>query len=170
MNWRRIICPLLALLGLGGVALFAWGLTQLLRNVLLGLVPILVGAFCTAFGIAALFTHWLCHRTVRPTALRHVGDLPGPSDTRAHPHRRFPVPPLRLWLEARLRGHRLPLWELCSMLRRGTPARIVVEAFIILNGMKAETPLGAIEDIYITERHRIHDAFDLVHIILGVVD
>ncbi len=170
MKWQRITGAALALLGLGGTGLFALGLALILRQAVLGLLPLVVGAFCTALALATAATNWFCNRPPPPSTLRHIGDLPGPSDIGSRPTGGFAMPPVRLWLEARLHGHRLPLWELCSMIRRGTPARIIVEAFIILGNLDAGTSLGAIEDIYITEHHRIHDAFDLVHIILGVVD
>ena len=77
---------------------------------------------------------------------------------------------IRAWLAAEFHGAHLPFWEVMSMRARGTPPHVIVDAYVMIsrNGMPAT--IASLEDIYITERHRIHDAFDLVHVVTGIKD
>ena len=56
------------------------------------------------------------------------------------------------------------------MQSRGTPPDIIISAFVMTRKSLTGTTIAALEDLYITEHSRIHDEFDLVHMITGIID
>jgi hypothetical protein len=73
-------------------------------------------------------------------------------------------------MSAELHGAHLPFREVLGMRTRGTPPDVIVDAYVMINRSGMPTTIAALEDIFITERHRIHDAFDLVHVVTGIKD
>ncbi len=174
-DWKHLALVLLrlGLLSLLGMSVMVGGVAILLKGAWLGILLIFSGAILMAVPAALCATQFLCTKLygkslnpsapVDPTesadeAIKPVGGKPSAFGT------------LRAWLSAEAHGVHLPLWEVMSMRARGTPPDIIVDAYVMISRSGMPTAIASLEDIYITERHRIHSAFDLVHIVTGIKD
>ncbi len=144
----------------------------MLRGAWAGVFLVLSGAILLAIPTALYVTGYLCRKlygTEPPTDTTPSSDrMDAPTD--AHLKRCPFCRVIQAWLSATIRGTYLPFWELIGMRNRGTPPDIVVHAYLMVKRSSAHISIAELEDIYITESKKVHDAFDLVNIVTGTKD
>jgi len=162
----------LIVLSLLGASVMVGGVFILLEGAWGGIFLVLSGAVLMAVPAALCATQFLCGKLYGPQA--------GSLQREERPEQDAPVTlptgkcsvcqVFRAWLSAELHGAHLPFWEVMGMRSRGTPPEVIVDAYVMISRNGVPTSMAALEDIFITERHRIHDAFDLVHVVTGIKD
>lgn len=157
---------------LGGTVMLS-GVMIMLRGIWSGVLLVLSGAILLAVPLAFCVTQCLCRKLYHSdSSAVDIGD----TASSAPPHAATPIPKIpfcqviRAWLTAEFYGLHIPFRELLVMRDRGTPPTLIVEAYIMIRRHGVPTAIATLEDLYITEHNRIHDAFDLVHIITGIKD
>ena len=163
----------LGVLSLLGAATMLGGVAIMLQGAWGGIMLILSGTILMAVPAALCATQFLCRRLYGPSA--SASSAPPPPEYRDAPNL-APSPKcstcrvVRAWLTAQFHGNHLPFWELMGMRGRGTPPDIVVDAHVMITRTGQAISIPMLEDLYITEQSRIHDAFDLVHLVTGIKD
>lgn len=173
-NLRHRLAVLLRLgvLSALGAAIMVGGIAILLSGAWAGLLLVLSGAVLMAVPAALCVTHVLCERLygAEPKDRHQDETLDAPELIPAPQSDCSCCQVISAWLAAELRGAHLPIWEVCSMRKRGTPPALIIDAYVMIRRTGIPTTIAALEDLYITERARIHDAFDLVHVVTGIKD
>jgi hypothetical protein len=163
----RII--LVALISAG---IMAAGVILLLNGVWwAGVLTIIFGAVLLAIPVALCLTPLLCNKLYGPSESMKASD--SMHDAHRHPQLQPTCSTCRAWhawILALFQGVYLPPWEIMSMQSRGTPPNIILNAYVMTRKSQTDTTIAALEDLYITEHSRIHDEFDLVHMITGIID
>jgi hypothetical protein len=162
----------LGLFSILGAGVMLCGGMIMLQGVWAGVFLVLIGAFLMALPAAFCLTQYLCKRLYGPSSR---GAPPSRTDRLDAPIKSRPTEcPFRrviqAWLSATLHGTFLPFWELKGMRDRGTPPDVIVDAYLIIKRSNAHASIAELEDLYITESTRVHDAFDLVHLVAGTND
>ena len=154
----------------GGI--MACGVWLLLRgNWWAGVVLVIVAAMLLAIPLSLYVTPLLCNKLYGPSEVMKASD----SMHDAHMH---PKPTVtcsachaaRAWMLALFQGVYVPPWEVVGMRSRGTPPDIIITAYVITRKSNPIASIAVLEDLYITEHSRIHNAFDLVHMVTGIID
>jgi hypothetical protein len=173
-DWKHLVAVLfrLGILSLLGATVMVGGVFILLQGAWGGIFLVLSGAVLMAVPAALCATQFLCGKLYGPGAGRKPTDeLPEPAPLPAPSSASCSVCQVcRAWMSAELHGAHLPFREVLGMRTRGTPPDVIVDAYVMINRSGMPTTIAALEDIFITERHRIHDAFDLVHVVTGIKD
>ncbi len=165
LKCRIIVLACVSVLSLFGAVIMFAGVYVLLRGHWLGIAAVVSGAMILAVPAALCITQIICNSLYgSETNGKGTGAT---TNTRSHHSNKHGACTLceviRCWLSAGMRGARLPFWEIYSMRKRGTPPAIIVDAYVMIRRTGIPVPIGTLEDIYINEHNRIHDAFDLVH-------
>ncbi len=136
-----------------------------------GILTIVFGAVLLAIPVALCLTPLLCNKLYGPSEAMKACD--SMHDAHGHPKPQSTCSTCRAWhawILALFQGVYLAPWEIMSMQSRGTPPDIIISAFVMTRKSLTGTTIAALEDLYITEHSRIHDEFDLVHMITGIID
>ncbi len=72
---------------------------------------------------------------------------------------------MRPWLRAALSGAPVTLVNTLGMRLRGTPAALVVDAYVQLRARGVETSVAGVERIYLAQRQRVREPLDLVELV-----
>lgn len=162
----------LIVLSLLGASVMVGGVFILLQGAWGGIFLILSGAVLMAVPAALCATQFLCGKLYGPSpAGLEKEERPEPDSPSTLSTDKCTVCQVfRAWLSAEFHGAHLPFWEVMGMRARGTPPDVIVDAYVMISRDGIPTSIAALEDIFITERHRIHDAFDLVHVVTGIKD
>jgi uncharacterized protein YqfA (UPF0365 family) len=73
---------------------------------------------------------------------------------------------LGTWIRALLSGVPVSLFDLIGMRMRGTPAKLVVDALIVLRHGGVSTTAREVESLYLAHKESVASAGDLVQIVL----
>ena len=173
-DWKHLLAVLfrLGLLSLLGGAVMVGGVLILLQGAWGGILLILSGAVLMAVPAALCATQFLCGKLYGPPARNRYTAMPAEMDALhvTSPEKCSMCHVCRAWLSAELHGTHLPFRDVMGMRTRGTPPDVIVDAYVMISRSGIPTTIASLEDIFITERHRIHDAFDLVHVVTGIKD
>jgi len=69
---------------------------------------------------------------------------------------------VRPWVRAFMSGAPIPIMSLLGMRLRGTPVRLLTDAYIQLRHRGSTATLADVEKLYIANRHRVRKAGDLI--------
>lgn len=161
------------LVALIGAAAIAGGIALMLHGIWLGVIFILIAAVLIAVPAALCATEFLCGRLYGPRADAPRESPPELMDASTESHHTRECSNcqiVRAWITSAFHGSHQPFWELIGMRERGTPPHIVVNAYVMMKRDGLVVSIASLEDLYITEQARIHDAFDLVHVATGLKD
>jgi hypothetical protein len=162
MSFLALLC--------GGI--MACGVWLLLRgNWRTGLALIIVAAMLLAMPLSLYLTPILCNILYGPSEVMKASDS-------MHDAHIYPKPTVtcsachaaRAWILALFQGVYVPPCEVMSMRSRGTPPDIIINAYVMTCKSDTIASIAVLEDLYITEHSRIHNAFDLVHMVTGIID